>query len=281
MSDSQQLDIDDMNEALASIEIPACPAVLTRVMAEAQKDDPDINALSHIIASDVGMSAFAIKLANSALFRGSGPVNSVPKAVARLGIRNILCTVVAVSLRSNVIPGVPPEMLEQFWDRAGALALAASLAARKVHGVAPDLAYTYALFHDAAIPILMRRFPTYAKVMDSGSEGDRVAIENQHFQCNHAVAGAMLARNWGLSDVIARAIRFHHDREIYVPGQNFLPGEAMALVAIVHVAEYLMAEQGSEGYEGMVEQYEAAAAYLGLDEDDIQDIREAIGASLQ
>jgi HD-like signal output (HDOD) protein len=58
-----ELSHEELQQTLDSIEIPACPAVVMQVMAEAQKDAPDLNALTKIIVSDVGMSAFAIKLA--------------------------------------------------------------------------------------------------------------------------------------------------------------------------------------------------------------------------
>lgn len=282
MQTTPELSFGQMGETLASIDIPACPAVVTQVMAEARKDDPDINVLSRIIAADVGMSAFAIKLANSALYRSSGPVNSVAQAVSRLGTRNILCTVVAVALRNHVIPGVPREVLERFWERAGNLAMAASLTARKVRGVAPDTAYTYALFHDAAIPVLMRRFPDYTATLNAAlADGhDLALLENERYQCNHAIVGALLARNWGLAPLIGQAIRHHHDPDVYAPGQGFLAGEAMALVALVHVAEYLLAGLNQAPGAEMEALHGAATAYLGLDEDDLQDIVEAIGSAL-
>jgi HD-like signal output (HDOD) protein len=272
METAQELSFDEMGAVLDSIDIPACPAVLSQVMTEAQRDDPDIKVLSRIISSDVGMSAYAIKLANSALFRGSGPVSSVAQAVARLGIRNILCTVVAVSLRNNVIPGIPADVLERFWDLAGAQALAASLIARKVRGVAPDVAYTYALFHHAAIPILMRRFPDYSRDMEGVGEEGRIAREEQLYNCNHAVVGALLARNWGLSPVIINCNRYHHDGARYATKKTCLSGEEQALVAIVHIAESAVEREGTVNWEPASE----AIAYLGLDADDLADIVEAL-----
>lgn len=272
METAQELSFDEMGAVLDSIDIPACPAVLTQVMTEAQRDDPDIQVLSRIISSDVGMSAYAIKLANSALFRGSGPVSSVAQAVARLGIRNILCTVVAVSLRNNVIPGIPADVLERFWDLAGAQALAASLIARKVRGVAPDVAYTYALFHHAAIPILMRRFPDYARETEGVSEAERPPKEAHLYNCTHPVAGALLARNWGLSPVIVHCIRHHHEPDVYAAGQRYLSGEEQALVAIVEVAECAAGRDKNAGWEAAA----GAISYLGLDADDLADISDAL-----
>jgi HD-like signal output (HDOD) protein len=59
----------ELESALAAVRIPAYPAVVAEVMREAQKDDPQVKVLSRIIASDVGMSAMAVKLANSPMLR--------------------------------------------------------------------------------------------------------------------------------------------------------------------------------------------------------------------
>ena len=58
----------ELEEILGAIRIPACPAAVTEVMEEARKEEPQLKVLARIIASDVGMSAMAIKLANSPMF---------------------------------------------------------------------------------------------------------------------------------------------------------------------------------------------------------------------
>jgi HD-like signal output (HDOD) protein len=269
---------DELQRILASIEIPACPAVVMQVMAEAQKDAPDISELSKIIVGDVGMSAFAIKLANSPLFRRGEATNSVPQAISRLGTRNIVCIVVAVALRNTMSGDIPADVLDRFWNRAAAAAQAASQVARKIRGVAPDLAYTYALFHNSAMPVMMRRFKDYQRTLaEVERTGSRlVDVEDQRYCCSHAVVGAMLARNWGLSSMIGSAIRFHHDPEVYDPGKPFLDDQALGLIAVTHVAERTLLELAREVDIEVGALYPQAVAYLGLSEDDLHDLRDLL-----
>jgi HD-like signal output (HDOD) protein len=35
---------------------------------------------------------------------------------------------------------------------------------KRQYGISPDAAYTYALFHDAGVPMMMRRFPELRRV---------------------------------------------------------------------------------------------------------------------
>ncbi len=274
MSTETELSLDELQQTLNSIEIPACPAVVMQVMTEAQKDSPDLNVLTRIIVGDVGMSAFAIKLANSSLFGRGGATNSVPKALSRLGTRNIVCIVVAVALRNTMSSDIPADVLDRFWNRASAVAQAASQVARRVRGIPADLAYTFGLFHNAAMPVMMRRFKDYGRMLeDVEKNGLRlVAEEDARYRCSHAVVGALLARNWGLSSLLASAIRFHHDPEVYVPGKPILEEQALGLIAVTHVAEHLILKMAGEADIEVGEMYPQALAYLGLSDDDIHDL---------
>lgn len=278
MSEQKTLSHDEMQQTLESIEIPACPAVVVQVMAEAQKDAPDLNTLTKIIVGDVGMSAFAIKLANSPLFRRGDATSSVPLAISRLGTRNIVCIVVAVALRNAMSGDIPADVLDRFWNRAGLVAQTASQVARKVRGIAPDMAYTYGLFHNAAMPVMMRRFKDYARMLDE-VERNGVSLVNEEdarYRCSHAVVGAMLARNWGLASLIASAIRFHHDPDVYDPGKPFLDDQALGLIAVTHVAERMVLEVNKEADIEVGPLYPQAVTYLGLSDDDIHDLHDLL-----
>ena len=58
---------EQLEKILSSIDIPLCPAVVSRALLEAQKDDPDLPQLARQVAEDPSMSATALKLANSVI----------------------------------------------------------------------------------------------------------------------------------------------------------------------------------------------------------------------
>jgi len=73
--------------------------------------------------------------------------------------------------------GMSPAFIETFWNKTAALALAAGLIARRQYAISPDTAYTYALFHDAGIRLMMRRYPDYEKVLNDCHTTGRLIIE--------------------------------------------------------------------------------------------------------
>lgn len=278
-----ELSFDEINHALASIEIPSCPVLVTQVMTEAQKDAPDLATISKLISADIGMAAFTLKLANSHFFRRGEITNSVSQAVARLGTRNIVCVVVAAALRASMSGGLPPEFLEKFWSHAGNIATAAGSIARKLRGISPDSAYTYALFHDSAIPMMMKRFADYADTLHEASSNSEMLaqLESARYHCNHAIVGGLLANSWLLPKSIVNAIRHHHDKDAYDITLNTVSDEERSLIAIVHVAERLTAELLGEEDTEVGCLCEDAIAYLGLDKDDLHDLKDNLAEITQ
>lgn len=278
-----ELSHEDLQKVMSTIDIPACPGIVTDAMQEAQKDEPDLGRLATLIASDAGLSAAALKLANSALYGNGAKISSVRKAVERLGTKNIVCVVVSVALRASM-SGVPAAWLEKFWQRTTMLAIIASIVAKRQFGISPDAAYTYALFHDAAIPMMMRRFPNYGEVLEQArSEGKLLAAaEEEYFPCSHPVVGSLLVRNWGLPPILGQAIRFHHEPDAYDLPDRTLPGGALGLIAVTQVAEHLIGEVlNGQDIEVGDELFVKALAYLGISDSDLDDLQCRVAEALE
>ena len=280
---SRELSSDDIQKVMATIDIPSCPATVVEAMKEAQKDEPDLTRLAEILGNDAGMSAAALKLANSPLFGSSSRISSVRKAVERMGTQSVVCVVVASALRAS-ITGLPAVWIEQFWKRTTLLALASSMIARRQYGISPDAAYTYALFHDAAVPLMMRRFPNYGDVLEKCRVDGTMLndAEEQFFPSTHPVIGSLLVRNWGLPPILGQAIRFHHEPDAYDLPDRTLPGGALSFIAVTHLAEHLLAEiQGFTDLEVGQSLYEHAIDYLGLTTGELDELRNKVITTIE
>lgn len=280
---SDEISIPAFDKVFASINIPPRPGIVTRVMQETQHESPDLLTISSLIAADVGMAAFSIKLANSPYFRRGEITDSVTQAIVRLGTRNISCAVVAAALRaSSMSEGLDADFLETFWNRSSCTASTAGMIARKLHGISPDSAYTHALFHDAAIPIMIRRFDDYMNLFSHRSTNEPFlpALEAERYQCTHAIVGALLAHNWLLPRNIIKSIRHHHDRSVYDLDLAFLSDEERTLIATTHVAEHLLSDIFNEPDDEVSALSELACSYLGLHSEDIQEFRDVLRENL-
>lgn len=278
---AHELSDQDIDKVFKTVDIPACPAMVSEVMAEAQKDIPDIRKLARTISADAAMTAVTIKLANSPLFRVGSAVSTVQQALDRIGMRNTVCIIIAAALRS-AMAGSGGAFIEKFWNKSAALALAAGMIARKQYGISPDAAYIYALFHDAGIPMMMRRFPEYEKALEECQTTGKllIDIENQYFPCTHPIIGFLMIRNWGLPALIGKAIQFHHEPDVYDLPNETLPGGALSLIAVTHLAEHISNDIDSEvDLEVGPALYARALVHFGIHEEDVEALREAIMAA--
>ncbi len=263
-----------LQKIMATIDIPPCPEVVARAMKAAQKDDPDLAELAAIVSADGSMTASMLKLANSALYGNAGAVSNVRKAVERLGTRLVVCVIVSSALRS-CMTGIPDAWLQTFWQRSSQLALAASLIARKQFGIQADSAYHYALFHDAAIPLMIKRFPDYADLIEKCHAESLFLYQEEcrRYPCTHPVVGALLVRSWGLPKYLNQAIRLHHDEALYRLPDTVLASEGLSLIAVTHVAEHLLAtlHQDADSEVGAT-LFAQALTHLGLSDDDLDEL---------
>lgn len=274
----QSLSPEEIQEVFTTVDIPSCPSVLAQVMAEAQRDNPDIQKLSRIIADDVGLTALALRFANSTLFRRGGRITSVRGAIAHLGTLNVVCILAAAALR-EALRGPSPTFLTAFWSRTSALATGAGILAKRHHGVSVDAAFTYTMFHDAGMPLMLCRYPDYAEKLDACRRLGRLVIdtESTYYPCTHPIIGSLLVRHWGLDPGLGTAIRFHHDIVAYDLPENDLPHGALTLIAITQVAESLVASLlGEPDLEVGDVLLTKAARHLGMGAVDMDHLRDEI-----
>ncbi|THF62297.1 HDOD domain-containing protein [Pseudothauera nasutitermitis] len=261
------------DDALRDVNIPACPAVLAQVMEELRKPLTNGKRVAQLIGQDVGLAAVVVRSANSPLLGVRRKIASVDEATRLLGFGLLTNLVQEALLRSSIT--ATDASLERFWDSSRYTAAASAELARVVGGARPETAYTFGLFRDCGIPLLVQRFPNYKDVLRVANQTtDRwfTEVEDEALSTNHAVIGYLLARSWGLADEVSQGILSHHDYSIFAAGGG-PGGEARTLVAINLIAEhvvgtYLRTSQDAEWVKGR----EPAARFLGYSQTELDDI---------
>jgi HD-like signal output (HDOD) protein len=259
----------------ASVGIPPKPAILADLFREASQLEPDFRRVSQLIERDVAMAAAILKTANSSLYGLRTRVNSVQQAVNFLGLRTITYLVTGLALRAAFSgPGQPD--LERFWDVSAKVALATGHFARRLPGMDRDEAYTYGLFQDCGIAVLVKRFADYKEVLrlaNTATDRKFTDIETEHCGVDHALIGYLLARSWGLSEGIYEAIRMHHEFAVLDPDSHELSSESLNLIGAA-----LLAERALQLYSGKARgvEWEKAGNYVldhfGIALDEFDDV---------
>lgn len=164
MTDTPSSIETELESSLWKIGIPPRPVILERINAEMQKDEPDFNHLASTIAADVALSASLISITNSPYFGFRGRVKSAREALMVLGL-NIAGKAIAGIVMRQAFPKSPH--LERFWDASARIArLSGWLAQQVTHSaLRADDAYTFGLFRDCGIPILLTHTPGYWDIL--------------------------------------------------------------------------------------------------------------------
>jgi HD-like signal output (HDOD) protein len=261
-----------LERALLDIGIPPCPEILIRIMAEMGKEEPDYHRLSNIISADVALAAGLIKTTNSPYFVRSQRARSVHDALTVLGLRTASHTIAGIILR-NIFPATPN--LIRFWDASARKARLCAWLAHKldIHGFNSDDAYTFGLFHDCGIPVLMARFPNYKDLLwqaNHDSQNEFTASEDTQLKTNHAVVGSALAQSWWLEEDMCLSILNHHRLTALAPDSTLSKSNRL-FIATVHFAEHFSQQQlGLDITQEWTKFGAASLETLQIDEDDME-----------
>ena len=267
----------EIERTLKGIAIPPRPQILLKLGAEMKKEDPDPRAIVSLVSADVGLSAAILKTVNSPFFGRANKLSSVASAVGVMGMKMTNQIVTGLVLR-NTVTG-EARSLERFWDSAEKVAGIAAHIASSIPGGPRDDAYSFGLFRDIGIPILMQKFPNYRETLamaDAVTGESPTFIEDERHDTNHATLGYLVARSWFLPSPLCEAIRYHHDASVF-SDKTSIPPQALTLVSISHLAEHFhdqyMRMRSNPEWERV---REMVLEHLGLQETDYFDLRDEL-----
>jgi HD-like signal output (HDOD) protein len=208
-----ELSPEGIGALLNGVTIPPRPSLLLSLDAELKSDSPNPKVVDALITKDVGVSAAMLRTLNSPLFGLSRKVGSVLQAVQLLGMRNVRNVVTGLMLRNAAGGGAS---LERFWDSAEKVASINAHICSLLPRVPREECYTFGLFRDSGIPMLMQRFPDYRETLRIAAVDPRpmTKVEEERHGTSHAAVGHVIGRVWGLSDTVRAAILHHHGKAL-------------------------------------------------------------------
>lgn len=268
---------------LGEVAIPPCPEIVVELLEETRHAEVDFIRLSRLVMGDVGLAAAVLRMANSPFFALRRKVQSAQQAVAVLGLRNLLKIVYGVVLKQSLGGNDALAML-RFWDRSNFNAVVCAWFAGRLPGLSADDAYTFGLFHDAGIAVMMQRYPDYKQtlLLANAAHTDVTAPEDARYHTNHVLVGAMMANTWYLPEAVVWAIRYHHDLSILAAPRERATPEVCRLVAIRAISEHMVARFLNYPDDAEWDEIrEAALSHLGWFEDDLDDLRREMEPLLQ
>jgi putative nucleotidyltransferase with HDIG domain len=251
-------------------DLPSLPIAVTRVMQLTNDPKAGLSDVAHALASDQGLAARVLKLANSAYYGSSRRIGTVSEAVVILGMRTTRNLTLATSCQDMLEREVQGYFLPRgaLWRHSLACAAAAQNLARRAKFRGTEEAFVAGLLHDIGKVIMSAYLKAeFAQVLTRVAKGKSTFsdAERDVLGFDHAEVGARLLERWNLPPTLVTAVRYHHS-----PSQ--IPDNLLA--ALVHVADTICLTLGiGLGVDGMAYTLDPnALAMLHLTEDDFEQV---------
>ena len=192
------------------IEAPVMPQVVTEVRSLINSPNSTAEALAAVIEKEPVISLRLIAVANSPIYRGFQEIQSVRKAIPRLGMKETLNIVIAISNKSlyETKQAQFRSLMEQLWQHSLACAYGAKMVAKELNFEDTERPFLIGLTHDIGKAILLKAF---AEISDK-KKLDLDAVLTS-LQQAHVSVGAYLLKRWGFAEDFIKIIMGHENRE--------------------------------------------------------------------
>ncbi|BDU68678.1 histidine kinase [Geothrix oryzae] len=211
--------------------LPSLPLTVVALGEAVQDERCTVDRILSILSKDPPLSAALLRMANSALYAGTGSVMDLRAAVLRLGFDAVSNLGTGAAVIRTLKGGAHLDAV-RLWQHSVAVGLTAKgvCVLAKRHGQA-ETAFLTGLLHDIGKIALDTCFPeAYAEVLQKVAEGAHfVDAERAVLGLDHAEAGALLAAEWSFPQTIVEVIRDHHEPR----PEDFLPN-------LIHLADLLV-----------------------------------------
>ncbi len=218
-ADEFSVDLRSLEIKIARSEnLPVLPQIVSQVLKLADDPDASPKQMEKIIERDPAITAKILRVANSSYY-GLSQVPSIGRAISMLGMNTIRTLVVGVAyqqIMSGRSVATHFDKLE-FWRHSLGVATGARILAKLKMPMRAEELYVAGMMHDVGLLVMDRFHPLELDkaVGYAIDEGMRLhEAENLLFGFDHSKLGSILARQWGLSQVVLDAIEYHHQPEM-------------------------------------------------------------------
>lgn len=215
--------------------LPDVALRLNRLLAAPETSSREI---VEVIQLDPGLAASLLKLANSAYYGLSARVDTIARALAVIGQRELQAMALATSV-VKTFRGLPADLVDMasFWENSVTCGVIVRQLARRCRSRYGDQLFLAGLLHSIGRLVFYARFADEYRVLlttlDGTDEHSLAAAEWRVFGCDYATLGGELLRAWHLPPLLS----------VLVAGQlsPAEPGEFASERALLHVASVLAA----------------------------------------
>lgn len=195
-----------------SAKLGSLPSIVYRVFDAMDDDNSTATQIGRVINDDPALTGRLLKLVNSPFYGFSARVDTVYRAVALIGHKELRSVVVAASA-IKVFDGIPSELVDMptFWKRSLSTAVSARVLAAFRREKEIERYFIAGLLHDIGSLLLYLQQPQEMTEVLQLQQAEGINLsqaEKQVLGFDHAEVGGALLKKWNLPPQICNAVRF-------------------------------------------------------------------------
>lgn len=224
------------------MKLPSLPHVVVELQELINSETASARDIAEVISRDVSLSAFLLRMVNSAFYSFPSQIETISRAVTVVGVQQLSTLALGASMM-DMFKDIPEGLadMNRFWKHCIGCGLLARALATRLGMENPERFFVAGLLHDIG------KLALYTVVPERGEEVLALAratpmpvylAEREALGFDHARLGGMLLRKWNFPFTIVMAVLNHHDPSKAKEKRN--PG-------IVHLADAMIKAMGLAG----------------------------------
>lgn len=269
-----------------TVHLPTLPHVASQLLEFAQQDEPDFCAMAKVIRLDPAISGRLLTTVNSALFGFTTKVDSVEKAIPKLGMSLIRTLILGFHLgtfkssHSKVEKFVP-----KLWRNFLTQAVLAESISQQTH-LDEAKCFLAGMVQDIGMLALISEYPEeYTEhILEHSRLPNVLAAENSFFGFNHIDVTIEIVRKWNIGDDLVDSLRHHHDRFIERTNEGLSAHPLHAVLQASHMGAGILLGNGSVGMpdQCQLENWHSFLSdHFGYEFEDSNEILKEVGARVE
>jgi len=262
-------------------ELPALPKAACHIMAVIEDPRTTATRLEKALAMDQTLTAKVLRIANSPFYGATRQITTVSEAIVRLGFVTIRNWTLVTAARSVFLGPGAGMLYQRIWRQSVLSAMGCQIVAQAVGRVQPESVFIGGLMQNIGQLVLARSHPElFQEILAESAESGQPyhEVESRVLGFDHGELGALLLREWNLTEDLEEAVRWHH-RYDHPDARNsrvaamIALGEEIACCQCGDDTGTLPADSPTAGAA-----LHKASSFLGLTSDRVEDLMSRAGA---
>lgn len=235
-------------------ELPPIPTVILESMKLLNDPSSTVKKIQEQILLDQALTAFILKVANSALYGLRKEVSTISYAINLMGY-NTAKSILTAYLSKNLYSSKGNKLIQtMLWKHSISSAVFGRKIAEHLKKVNSEEAFISSLLHDIGKGVLLKNKTDefeQAIQLIYNEEMSSVEAERNILGYSHVEVGYLLMKNWRFSENIVETVIYHHDYQEF-SGDNLLVPIASLANKLSHMNDYTFDKRNDDLFEMQV-----------------------------